>query len=50
MRAILLDTNIISFVLKGDSRALDYNLPLATHNPKDFVDIPDLEIITTVMY
>lgn len=30
--------------------ALHYNLPLVTHNPKDFVDIPDLEIITTVTY
>ena len=29
--------------------ALQYNLPLITHNPKDFGGIPTLEIITTVV-
>lgn len=28
--------------------AIHYNLPLVTHNPKDFVSIQDLKIITTV--
>lgn len=28
--------------------ALHYNIPLVTHNPKDFVDISNLKIITTV--
>lgn len=28
--------------------AIHYDLPLATHNPKDFQAIPNLEIITTV--
>ncbi len=28
--------------------ALHYSLPLVTHNPKDFVDIADLTVITTV--
>ena len=28
--------------------ALQYNLPLVTHNPRDFADISDLEIITVV--
>lgn len=28
--------------------SLQYNLPLVTHNPKDFEDIPDLEIITVI--
>jgi tRNA(fMet)-specific endonuclease VapC len=28
--------------------ALHYSLPLATHNPKDFIGIPNLKIITTV--
>ena len=28
--------------------ALHYNLPLVTHNPKDFVDISNLKIITTL--
>jgi len=28
--------------------ALHYDIPLVTHNPKDFVDISDLNIITTV--
>ena len=28
--------------------ALQYDLPLVTHNPKDFEDIQNLEIITTV--
>ena len=29
--------------------ALQYNLPLITHNPKDFDGIPSLKIITTVV-
>ena len=29
--------------------ALQYNLPLITHNPKDFDSIPALKIITTVI-
>ncbi len=28
--------------------ALQYDLPLVTHNPKDFRNIPDIEVITTV--
>jgi tRNA(fMet)-specific endonuclease VapC len=27
--------------------ALHYGLPLVTHNPKDFLDIPNLQLITT---
>lgn len=29
--------------------ALHYGLPLATHNPKDFVDLSSLKMITTVV-
>ena len=28
--------------------AIQYNIALVTHNPKDFVDIQDLKMITTV--
>lgn len=28
--------------------ALQYNLPLVTHNPRDFANISDLEIITVI--
>ncbi len=59
---ILLDTNIVSYSFKGDSRAialtisandawiaatvLHYQLTLITHNPKDFQHIPHLKIQT----
>ena len=28
--------------------ALQYNLPLVTHNPKDFVDILGLDVVSTI--
>ena len=69
MSLILVDTNIVSYLYKQDSRsklyeprllgqelgialmtvaatALQYGLPLVTHDPDDFQQIPGLQVIT----
>ena len=56
MSIVLLDTNIVSYLFKRDTRAelyvwvaataLRYRLPLVTHNPDDFQQIPGLKVIT----
>lgn len=46
MNIILLDTNPEDAWIAAT--ALQYELPLVTHNPTDFEDIEKLEIVTTV--
>jgi len=52
METVILDTNIISYIFKKDAwiaaTALQYKLPLVTHNPDDFNAVDNLEIISII--
>ncbi|MCS6839853.1 MAG: hypothetical protein NZ701_03660 [Roseiflexus sp.] len=51
MTIVLLDTNVVSYLFKGDTRALRiaatalrHRIPLVTHNPGDFQHIAGLDV------
>jgi hypothetical protein len=56
MRPVVLDTDVVSFLFKSDSRAdawiastaIVYDAPLITHNGGDYSGVPGLNVITEV--